>query len=165
MLAAWAGFRLLIWASRPLGALIYRWEEDGGRFDFSDARELGQFVIYLAFAAVVFAVSLPISRAATAETNESAAFSLAFTTIRVITFLCIVPGVLSLAFEMFEIFIDYLRREGGEHYTLWHQARFRLRTAFAITVNLGFVSLFWIFARHLSNALTRRLRVRPMAKP
>lgn len=143
--------------------MIYQYEEEGGRFDFSDARELGQFVLYLTIAAAVFAVSLSIARAATAPPEESPAFSLAFTTIRIITFLCIVPGVLSLAFELFEIVIDFLRHAGDEHHTMWHQARFRLRTAFAITLNLGFVSIFWIFARNLSNALTRRLRVPPMA--
>ncbi|MEP6672207.1 MAG: hypothetical protein ABJF10_23795 [Chthoniobacter sp.] len=164
VLAGWAVLRFILWASHPVAARIYSYQEERtGGFDFSDTREISQIAIYLVVAGCVYAASLFIAAAATAPAGSSAALAMMFTIIRVVTFACAVVAVLSLAFELLEIPIDYIRGEGFRGPSMWPQVRFRLRSVFSVGLIVCFLSVFWVFARRISHALTRRFPWPPSA--
>ena len=155
--AVWAGLKLAIWATNPVAIRIYTSGHESTTFDFSDIRELSEIAIYLIFAAALYAISLPVARAATPDPDTSVAFSVAFVCIRTAIFSCIVIGLLSVAFIFLEIPIDHIRRPTEEPpASFWAGSSFRLRSAFSTSVLIAFFLPFWIFARRISDALTRR---------
>jgi hypothetical protein len=158
----WALFRLVVWATRPLAVRIHSSGHESTGFDFTDIRGLSQILIYLCLAAALYLVSLPIARAATADTERSIAFSVAFSCIRTIAFCLSIFALVSAAFTLLEIPIDHLRQSedggGTETVAIWTRSSFSFRAIFSESIVVLFFLPFWVFAHPLAHVLTRRLQ-------
>src|SRR5947207_2845841 len=103
----WAVLCFAFWITHPLAVRIQTLGPEATGLDLTDFRGLIHLVALVAFAAALYGASLSVACAATPNHDVAPAFSVAFTSIRLLAFVLFAFALLLLAFDFLEVPIAY----------------------------------------------------------